>query len=225
MDLFATQCQAQLLPPPVSRPPVQAASLTLPVADPQMGWFQHLGLASYPITTPYGNHPYCHPPPHLFAVSPFLTPYPANPYLQTPLPPVSMMVPPKAIALLTGHPEGSPLSSVSPPPPSVTAVSAVFSEYQHLHEPHYYDLLSGAFQDLDEAGFCTWDDEEIPSQPSVLAIKFLLSGARGSCLVITLTLWVGKRAVGARALINSGSKGDFVDSTFAATHLLGLVKR
>lgn len=46
-------------------------------------------------------------------------------------------------------------------------------------------------------------------------INFVSYEDKLSQLVITLTLWVGKRAVGACALIDSGSEGDFVNSAFA----------
>lgn len=122
--------------------------------------------------------------------------------------------------------ESAAESPSSAPTASVAAIATAFSEYQDIDAPRYYDLPVGPSADPEDVTFWSLDDDDVPGPgPSVAAIDFVSADATSSRLVLALTLWVGKRAVQARALIDSGSEGDFVDSRFTADHLLGLLRR
>lgn len=94
-----------------------------------------------------------------------------------------------------------------------------------MDAPQFYDLPLGTSLDPVDAGFWSLNDDVSPGHSAILAIDFVSTEAKASRLIITLTLWSGKRAVHARALIYSGLEGDSVDSSFAKSQPLGLLKR
>lgn len=98
----------------------------------------------------------------------------------------------------------------SPPLPTMptSGVSAVFSEYADLTQPVYYDL-PGTSYDSDGG-------------PQVSSIHFSNAQANSIRLVLSITLHTGLCLVRARALVDPGSEGDFLDPTFAASHGLNL---
>lgn len=93
-----------------------------------------------------------------------------------------------------------------PATPASTAllanVSAIFSEYQSLDEPRYYDFPPTTITELP------------PSTPthSVAALTFTNPGSSDPRLIIRVMLVLGKRILHAWALIDPGSAGDFLNS-------------
>lgn len=166
----------------------------------------------------YGGHTPHQPPPHFFHS-------PAPSYPDSPAAPFLSVAPTGVPASSTPRPDPGAAVPDLPPLSSVTDIDAPFSEYRDLEEPRYYDLPTGVSVDPEGMDLLSFTDGAPRSQPSVSAIDFVSSDANTSRLVITLTLWSGKRAVYARALIDSGSEGDFVDSAFALRNSLGLLRR
>lgn len=206
MDQFAQQCQSQPLPPPSARPTVHTAAVAAPLSEVS----PHPALLPHPFMLLYGGHPYYQPPPHFLHPS-----HPPSPY-GSGLPPSQVFPAPLAVPkhqLFQSGPAVSP--APVPPETAVSAIAAAFTEYQNLDKPRYYNLPPGYSSDPGDAGLWTLDDEVAPTPASISAVDFVSSDSGASRLVLTLTLWVGKRAVAAKALIDSGSEGDFVDSTFA----------
>lgn len=104
-------------------------------------------------------------------------------------------------------------------------VSAVFSEYRDFDTPTYYDLPSGTSEDPNDLGFWSVPEEDISSPTSVSAIEFSNPSSAGARLILRVMLWAGKKAVVARALIDLGSDGDFIDSVFVVSNGLSLLRR
>lgn len=107
----------------------------------------------------------------------------------------------------------------------MAALATLFSKYEDSDLPRYYYLPSGTSLDPVEAGFWALDNDVSLSHALVSAIDFVSANSHASRLVITLTLWLGKNAVCAKALIDLGLEGDCVDLAFVANHSLGLLKR
>lgn len=146
-------------------------------------------------------------PPPLF---PWPHPHPGYPYGYPPYPPA----PPFP------HPVTLPGPTNVQPPPNLqaasTSVSAVFSEYADLYQPVYYDLPG---VDL-SATVPPSSIEELPPSPppiqsvNVSAMTFTGSSRSDSRLILSVMLLAGKRLIPAKALVDSGSGGDFISSSF-----------
>lgn len=102
-----------------------------------------------------------------------------------------------------------PVTSSPLPTLQTAGVSATFSEYANLSQPVYYDLPG-----------TTYDDD-----PQVSAIHFSNAQSSSIRLVLSISLFSGLKMVTARALVDPGSEGDFLDPSFAASHGLGLFVR
>lgn len=182
MDQFATLCQSQPLPLPASHLSLRTAAVasspltTLP-GDPA----QSIGLLTPPMVSPYGGQSYYQTPPHLFHPPHFFSPYPPYPHV----------IPPLAPPVLPSGPVVQPGPALVSPPlaplPLVAAIASVFSEYQDIDEPGFYDLPAGTSSDPLDAGFWTLNDKDTPARTSVLAIDFVSSDSKASRLVISLT--------------------------------------
>lgn len=167
--------------------------------------------------SPYGDPAFYHTAPHLFNSQPIFSPYP--PY---PVAPLSLPAP----SVPSAPPDVQPVpAEMAPPPASVAAIASSFLEYKDLATPRYYNFPSGMSSDPADAGFWSFDDDVSPGPSAILAIDFVLADSNASRIVITLTLWAGKRAICAKALIDSGLEGDFEDSTFATINALSFLKR
>lgn len=231
MDQFARICQTQPLPPPPvsqfggSAPSILAVAAVSPLAHPFEG-----GPAL--LTPPASSY---HTPPHLVYLPQPSFSYPQvhHPVVSYPLYPVHpplhhypVHAPPPAVPgttpLLPATPVLGPVPAPVSPPGSLAAVSAVFSEYVDLDEPCFYDLPEGSLDDPLDGGFWSAPEE---SRASISAIEFQNPALVGARMILKVTLWAGKRAVSAWALIDSGSDGDFIDSSFSANHSLSLLKR
>lgn len=233
MDPFATHCQSQPLPPPmhqvavashVSPPPTLSSS---PAASHRLssGGLQYYHSPPH-LAYPPPPHPHLAYPPPL--PQPHYAVYSTPPHSSLPTPahfaPSPSSLPPTVPYVLQPGPAAS-VSSPAPPPPVPASVAAVFYEYQDFDTPTYYDLPSGASEDPHDLGFWTVPDDDTPSSASISAIEFSSPLSVGARLILQVTLWAGKKAMVARALVDLGSDGDFIDSKFVALNGLSLLRR
>lgn len=102
-------------------------------------------------------------------------------------------------------PSAGPLPQVFPA--STAHVLAVFSEYQDLDSPRYYDLPS--VSPLDDIR-------------KVSALTFSIPASPNPRLIIKGMFLLGRRIVHACALIDPGLTGDFINLKFVAGHTVTL---
>lgn len=179
--------------PVAPAPAVPSSAPPLPVAHPTtLLPASSVYASSYPA--PYHYPPHLPPPSFIPPYVPGPAQYPPMPH-STPLP----------------HP-ATPASTVSASPANV---SAIFSEYQSLDEPRYYDLPPTTITKLP------------PSPPTheVAALTFTNPASSDPRLILRVMLVSGKRILHARALIDPGSTGDFLNSRFVSAHNLSLDAR
>lgn len=103
----------------------------------------------------------------------------------------------------------------------------MFSEYADLYKPKYYDLPGS---DYASAELSTPQIAELnqssPAVPTpISAMTFKGSSSSDSRLILSVSLLVGKRLIRAKALVDSGSRGDFINSSFAEDNQLFLSPR
>lgn len=110
-------------------------------------------------------------------------------------------------------------------PPVAASVAAVFSEYRDFDTHTYYDLPLGTSDDPHDLRFWSVPDADSPSHALVSAIEFSNPLLVGAILIMQVTLWAGKKAVVARALVDSGSDGDFIDLKFEESNGFSLLRR
>lgn len=145
---------------------------------------------TYPHPIPWG-HPY---PPFQYGYPPHLPP-PHSTYT-VPSPPAQPIQP-------------------------TASVLAVFSEYSDIYSPRYYDLPGANYPSDGQTSQVTELDPGLPADTtSVSAMTFTGSSGSDSRLILSVMLLVGKRLIRAKALIDSGSGGNFISSTFAEEHSL-----
>lgn len=125
------------------------------------------------------------------------------------------------------HPGPAALAPpVAPPTLTSASVAAVFSDYRDFDTPTYHDLPLVSSEDPQYLVF--WmvpngDDDR--SSASVAAVEFCNPKPVGAQLILQVTLWSGKKALVAQALIDLGLDGDFVNSGFICLHGLSLLCR
>lgn len=202
---FLKNAKKLALPKNVSHPP---SGPPQPIQRPVAGV-----ASTHPLT-----YPSSYPPPFAWP-----QPHPAYPYAYptypSPLPP-------------------TPASAPVPPPPQQpsTNVSAVFSEYVDLYQPVYYDLPGVDFSSLppSEPRIIELPSPRAPPAASaaptvdpvnVSAMTFTGASSSDSRLILSVMLLVRKRLISAKALIDSGSGGDFISSSFINHHQLTASRR
>lgn len=185
-----------------------------PVQRPVAALSAHPIIATHPPVPPY---PHSFPPAFTWG-----HPYPAHPPFHYGYPTYPAQ-PPSSIPTTRTQ---------APAPPPVTqapyaSVSAVFSEYADLYSPVYYDLPGADYsQTAPSSSQITELDTPLPvDTTSVAAMTFSGSSSSDSRLVLSVMLLLGKRLIPARALIDSGSGGDFINSSFVEEHSLPLSPR
>lgn len=128
-----------------------------------------------------------------------------------------------------------PVPVPTPTPQPSATVSAVFSEYANLSSPVYYDLPGADYSDTPRTtelpptpppAVQPLSTQPPPSQSHhISAMTFTGHSSTDSRLILLVMLLVGKRLIQAKALIDSGSTGDFMNSLFATRHDLNLSPR
>lgn len=210
------------LPTTVSYPPAGPPAPVVPVASlssgqlmvpqphtsyaPQPHFFPH--HPSYGYVYPAPSVPLPSAPPVFSSV--FMASAPSVPMSSAPTvfpsPSYPLLPPSPAVP----HPT---VPLVSPPPlPTMqtSGVSAVFSEYANLTQLVYYDLPGTSY---DSDG------------PQISSVHFSNSQSDSIRLVLSISLYTGLHFVHARALVDPGSEGDFLNPSFAAAHGLNLSLR
>lgn len=198
MDAY---CVTHTVPPPStsSAPCSVASTVSVPTGPPAVSSLTGPSLLpSSTLTAPtvlpvYSSH--------------YPVPYHYLPHMHSPLP-VSTFVPGPA-----HYPSIPPVLPVVPSPTAnVSSISTVFSEYQALDEQRYYDLPPSGITEMPPS----------PSPHSIAALTFTNPGSSDPRLILRVMLILGKRILHAKALINPGSTGDFLNSRFADLHGLSL---
>lgn len=209
MDAYCVSCTSSS-PTPITGPPAPVQSVASTVLAPTSP-SPAPASPSVPLSlhAPHPNFvsPYYHQPPHMTPSQQYLPPSFTPTFMGSPGPagyPLTFI--PTAIPV--APPLSGPLAPSSPS--SAAHVSAVFSEYQDLDSPRYYNLPSTS-----------------PSAPNHLvdALTFSAPLSSDPRLVLRVMLLLGKRIVHALALIGPGSTGDFINSCFINLHPFTLETR
>lgn len=112
----------------------------------------------------------------------------------------------------------NPVQQVQNP---VQHVSALFTEYQNINQPTYYD--NGRDELLDERPMFDptndgIDDDAGVSSVPTSAVNFKNSSSFDTCLILSVNLILNGKRFEAKALVDSGASGSFLDKQFVAKH-------